>query len=356
MQMTNERAGIFAFAAALCLGFPAAATDDASLSETIEELVEEGFNGEILIADADRVLLHRAAGREEEAAIWPWGSVSKQVTAALVMIEVDRGTFALDDTIGRWLPGFAEASRRDVTLRQLLQHTSGLADPEAGTPEGRNPSFLTRTVGELGGLADAIGACATSSEHEIGKFRYNNCDTIVVGAILESATGHAYADLLRDRLAGPLGMRGTRMARSSERLPEGRAADASGDRINLAAYGPAGAIVGPLRDLLAFDRALMRDLVSPASRDALWRGEPALGYAALGAWSFEAPLRGCEGDVRLVERRGSVDGVQTRNLIAPQIDRVLIVVTADEAFSFGEIWMGSGHAFELASAAFCGGG
>ena len=94
-------------------------------------------------------------------------------------------------------------------------------------------------------------------------------------------------------------------------------------------------------------------LMSADARDAMWKGEPSLGYAALGAWSFAAPLEGCRGPVKLVERRGSVDGVQTRNIIAPDLKLALVVFTPQADYDFGEIWQAKGTSYKLASAAFC---
>jgi hypothetical protein len=125
--------------------------------------------------------------------------------------------------------------------------------------------------------------------------------------------------------------------------------------MNFAALGAGGALVGTPRDLLALDRALMNHrLVTPASSATMWQGNPKLGYAALGAWSFPARLRGCDGSVALVERRGHFAGIQVRNIIAPDLGRAIVAFTNNGSYDFGEIWRGSGPSYELASAAFCG--
>ena len=49
----------------------------------------------------------------------------------------------------------------------------------------------------------------------------------------------------------------------------------------------------------------------------MWTGDPALGYMALGQWAFDAPLEGCIGDVRIIERRGAIGKYQLRNIILP---------------------------------------
>jgi hypothetical protein len=78
-----------------------------------------------------------------------------------------------------------------------------------------------------------------------------------------------------------------------------------------------------------------------------------LGYEARGAWSFTAALKGCQGSVQLVERRGDFAGTQVRNVIAPALGRAVIVFTNDDAIDFGEVWQGRGLSYELLSAAFC---
>lgn len=340
-------------ATALLLAFAPAPAGSSPLDAVVTDLAGKGFAGQVLAGDLTRTTYDRTVGMARPPRRWIWGSVSKQVTAALTMMEVDRGSVALDDTIARHLPGFPDPQGRTATLRQLLQHTSGLADPEAGIADGSVPPFLLRRDRAAGGPADAISLCAGPPAGERGRFSYNNCDTIVAAAMLANAAGRSFEALLATRILRPLGMTGTRLARPNEKLPFA-ASQAGAAPINIAAYGAAGALVGPATDLLRFDQALMSGkLMSDASRRAMWAGEPSLGYAALGAWSFAAPLKGCAAPVRLVERRGSVDGVQTRNILAPDLGRAVIVFTPRADFDFGEIWQGAGASYDIASAAFC---
>ena len=126
----------------------------------------------------------------------------------------------------------------------------------------------------------------------------------------------------------------------------------------MATFGAAGALTGTARDLVTLDLALVQGkLLNDASRAILWSGDPKLGYEALGVWSFEAQLRGCEAPVALIERRGDLGGIQVRNIIAPALGlkqgRALAVFTNDDSIDFGEVWQGKGLAFDLLSAAFC---
>ncbi|HEX8445894.1 MAG TPA: serine hydrolase domain-containing protein [Sphingomonas sp.] len=314
-----------------------------------------GFSGQILVADRTHILFDERLGTAPHSAIWPWGSVSKQVTAALVMMEVDRGRLSLDDRIIDRLPDFPNADTGRATIRQLLQHMSGLPNSNdmPGNPPGT--AFYTRRGAGVGGRADAYGFCAGPGKPPSGtQFSYNNCDTIVIGAILERVSDLPFATLLARRVRRPLHMASLHMARPFELPVPGRSQGRPVPRENLATYGPAGAMIGSARDLVAFDRALIDDrLLSRGARTVLWQGDPKIGYGALGAWSFPARLAGCKGDVRLIERRGSVGGVQARNIIAPDLGRMVVAFTDDADYDFGEIWQGRGAAYRLLSAALC---
>jgi CubicO group peptidase (beta-lactamase class C family) len=133
--------------------------------------------------------------------------------------------------------------------------------------------------------------------------------------------------------------------------------DANGQAVPqpvMATYGAAGAMEGTARDLLAFNRALLAGrLVSAASRQAMWTGEPKWGYAGLGVWAFTAPIAGCTERVELVERRGYVGGIQARNIIAPGRGVSVVIFSNQADFDFGEIWQGKGLSHDVLAAALC---
>lgn len=312
------------------------------------------LTGRVMVADRTRILSDERAGTYGDAPIWPWGSVSKQVAAAIVMTSVDRGEVTLDapiSGIGRVAPAPTIAG---ITLRQLLRHTAGLANPDDTPQTDGVPAFYLRRAAGVE-HDDATTYCAGPVKRPPEtEFEYNNCDTIVLASVLQSVTGEDYPRLLSDRISRPLGLKSLRLARANERPVVARDEGKALPPVNLATFGAAGALLGAPEDLVRFDQALIgRRLISAASTDIMWKGDPAIGYAALGAWSFSAPLDGCEGPVALVERRGAVDGVQVRNIIAPDRGRILVVFSDDAGFDFGEIWQGRGPSFVLASNAFC---
>ena len=367
----------------------------------------QGFAGEVLVTDAKAVTYSRAVsnpGRPHDRGdLWRWASVTKQLTATLVMQAVATGELSLEDTLAQRLPDFHGATADKVTVRMLLQHTSGLANPD-DTPAASAtdvPDFYRRKTPGAGGVADALGYCAGTPKAAPGAgFAYNNCDYIVLGAVLERVWGKPYAALVQQKLTRPAGLKSLDLAVNAplppmtpgflekvwgkpyavlvqEKLakPVGPTPLDIADHVTppprltpgytesggpepsfvLATFGAAGAAYGTPEDLAAFDRGLMTGLyLDAAATKTAWTGEPKLGYVALGVGSCPAALKGCSGVVRLVERRGEIGGTQVRNLIAPDKKLALIVFADQAGLDFGEIWQGKGLTYDLASAAFCG--
>lgn len=342
---------------------------DTRLGVAIEREHAAGrFDGVVLVGQGDTLVFQRAIGLADRAQKrphsldqpWRWASVSKQVTALVVMQQVERGRLGLDDRLATLLPEFKSPLAAQITVRQLLQHTSGLPNPDAA------PAFYTAPFKTDSGPVDAaLAYCSGPPVGEPGvRFSYNNCDTLVLQAVLERLTRRPYAQLLQDTVAGPLQLSSLRVTGAAGVAgpqpaalvqPQGYLdAKTAEPALNVASFGAGGALVGTAQDLWRFDLALMQNrLLNEASTRTLWQGEPKLGYVALGAWSFPAPLAGCSGAVALVERRGQIGGVQVRNLLAPALGRALIVFSNTAATEFGEIWQGQGLLHEMASAAFC---
>jgi D-alanyl-D-alanine carboxypeptidase len=350
----------------LCPALSAPTTLGARLDAAMaRENAASRFDGVVLVGQGETLIFQRAIGLADRARQrphsldqpWRWASVSKQVTALVVMQQVERGRLGLDDRLATLLPDFKSPLAEQITVRQLLQHTSGLPNPDAA-PGYYTAQFKTDT----GPVDAALAYCSGPPVGQPGaRFSYNNCDTLVLQAVLERLTRRPYAQLLQDTVAGPLQLSSLQLAGAASAQPAALAqpqgyldAKTAEPAFNLATFGAGGALVGTAQDLWRFDRALMQNrLLSEASTRTLWQGEPKLGYVALGAWSFPAPLAGCSGAVALVERRGQIGGVQVRNLLAPALGRALIVFSNTAATEFGEIWQGQGLLHEMASAAFC---
>ncbi len=322
------------------------------------ERVAAKVSGQYVVSDTvdDCGGLLGAATPRRDDVPWRWASVTKQVVAVAVMRQVEAGRLALDTPVAAYVPELKIANAGRITLRMLLQHTSGLPNVEDGPADAKQETLVQYRY-DAPAWRGISPICLRAAKREPGaRFEYNNCDTEVVGAVLEAVTHTPLAELLDTAVFKPAGMTATKLVPPGEK-PFGRpgyfADGRPDDFIDLGRFGAAGAVAGPASDLARFDRALLTDrLLTPASRAEMERGDPKLGYAALGVWSYTVPLRGCAAPQHLVERRGEIGGVQVRNVLAPERGLALIVF-ADRPFEFGEAWQGKGGSFDLFSAAFC---
>lgn len=140
------------------------------------------------------------------------GSMSKAFTALAVMLAVESGLLSLDTPVQAVLPEFSlsdPAAAAQITLRQLLNHTSGIprtaprAAPEAALAE------------HVAALAETSPAAAPGKRHIYASPNYQ-----VAARMLEVAEGRPFADILRDDVLKPLGMTGTHPTAAT--VPEGR--------------------------------------------------------------------------------------------------------------------------------------
>lgn len=349
--------------ALLALSLPAtaeAAAEDFPLDELGAVISAAKFEGDIVISDSSDAarddyparfgwtgLLPEPDRGWPDGLTWRWASVTKQVVAILVMKQAEAGKIDLDQPVANYLPAFRSSNAGTATIRNLLQHRAGLPNP-ADTPEFYDADFT-------GSRDPVTGFCAGPVRGAPGgDWAYNNCDYMVLGAVLEAVTDLSWDKLFMRDIAGPLGFEFAG-AYPGEKFTRWGFIDGQREaQVELSAYGASAGLYGEPDDILAIDNALMRgQLLGPEALAEMWKGDPALGYMAIGQWVFEVPLKGCEGPVKIVERRGDVGAVQVRNFILP--DRKIAVVAFSQAkpFDFGEVWQGSGFAHDLLAAAAC---
>ncbi|MFD9127311.1 serine hydrolase domain-containing protein [Kitasatospora sp. NPDC059571] len=143
-------------------------------------------------------------------------SVAKAFSGAVALRLVDRGALALDDTIGQRLPDLP-AAWHPVTLRQLLQHTSGLPDYTGSDAFrailGADPHHVFDPHHLLDYAAPVLLFTPGS------RYQYSNSDNIAVALMAEAATGRPYEELLGRLVDRPLGLHDTSLPRGY-RLPE----------------------------------------------------------------------------------------------------------------------------------------
>jgi CubicO group peptidase (beta-lactamase class C family) len=127
------------------------------------------------------------------------GSISKQFTAAAILLLQEQGLLSLDDTVGKYIPGLTEGDK--VTIRQVLSHTSGYQDywPE---------DYLMTPMQKPESAQQILDTWAKKPlDFEPGtQWQYSNTNFVIAGRIVETITGAPLMDLLTTRIFRPLGM------------------------------------------------------------------------------------------------------------------------------------------------------
>jgi len=214
------------------------------------------------------------------ASIFQSGSVAKQFTATAVMMLVQEGKLALDDPLSKYFAQARASPAGNVTIRQLLTHTSGIPDMFGETDE------TTYTKGILDFRRDYTEEellriyLALKLDFPPGdQWRYSNTGYEILGFLIRRVTGEFYGDFLQKRIFGPLGMTSTRIISEEDIIPN----RVNGYRIiggelkNQEWIAPSlnttadGGLYTNVIDLAKWDAALYTDQLLPrAARAQMW--------------------------------------------------------------------------------------
>lgn len=141
--------------------------------------------------------------------IFQSGSMGKQFAATAVMLLVEEGKINLDEKIGKYL-GEVPDSWKNITVRHLLTHTSGLGDYPANYDLRHD-----YTEAEILKLVQALPLEFQPGE----KWRYSNLGYVTLGILIGKVTGKFYGDFLRERIFQPLGMTTARIISEADIVP-----------------------------------------------------------------------------------------------------------------------------------------
>ncbi|MGN9909040.1 serine hydrolase domain-containing protein [Phytohabitans sp. LJ34] len=204
------------------------------------------------------------------------GSITKTFLATVVLQLVDAGRLRLDDPVEAWLPGVVPDGRR-VTVRHLLNHTSGLYDvlrtlPMPPAAEFYDNRWRTWTAEEL--VARAL-ANPPTFEPPGAAYSYSNTGYVLLGQIITAVTGRSYGEEIERRIIRPLTLRGTSLPGASPWIrgphPRGYVPAPPGSPARLLDYtemnpsvmGAGGEMISTTRDLNRFFAALLGGRLLP---------------------------------------------------------------------------------------------
>ena len=257
------------------------------------------------------------------------GSISKQFTAAAVLLLAEQGNLSLDDPVSRFVPNLTRGD--EVTIRELLSHTSGYQDY---WPQDYVPPFMLQPV-----TADKILDLWARKPLDFDpgtQWQYSNTNFVIAGLIVEKASGEPLLQFLSEHIFAPLGMKSV-MNIDQNRLNE---TDATG--YLRYALGPprvapkegkgwlfaAGELAMPAEDLAKWNVSMINQTVLKPSSYAQMQREVVLKNGLGTRYGLGVGVQQQFGQ-RAIEHGGEVSGFTAHNLVFPDA-RIAVVVQVNE--------------------------
>jgi len=348
-------------AAAVCLSLAASPAFAQSLRPDTERAIDQAMGasiesgwaagGAVAVMRGGEVVFSRGYGMANletgtpvsPDTVFRIGSLTKQFTAAAILLLCEDGLISLDDPVARHLPRFDQQD--STTIRQLLNHTAGLVDYPDRAGFREREMWLPLTTGQL---VDYVLSAAPLHEFEPGsRWSYSSSNYVVAGAVVEAVSGQPLGAFLEARIFGPLGMANTALD-DPRAVVSGRATGYDRARveepgflnaraISMSAPFAAGAMRSTMPDLLRWSHALThgrvlepesyREMTTPAR---LSDGSPAYALAPDGtrhpiSYGLGLATPDGPGPVRL-GHDGAIDGFTA--LVTTYLDQDLTLAVA----------------------------
>lgn len=242
------------------------------------------FSGAALVTRSGKIVYERAFGlanREwnipnDTKTKFEVGSMTKQFTAMLVLQMVNQGRLRLEGHVSDYLPYYRRDTGDQITISELLSHTSGV--PNFTSLPGFLDGPESRTHYGVDEFAKKY--CSGNLEFVPGtKFNYSNSGYFLLGTILEQVSGKTYEHLLHQQIFEPLGMRNSGYTHTEEIIPHRAAGYERGPSglqnarfYDMSIPFSAGALYSTVEDLFVWDQALYGEQLLPAKlRDLMFK-------------------------------------------------------------------------------------
>lgn len=316
------------FNALLFLAVPCLAQDAARMDQVIQPYVaNHQFMGSVLVARNGQVIYSKGYGSADlewdvpnsPGTKFRLGSVTKQFTAASILLLEERGKLSVSDPVKKYLPD-APAAWDKITIFHLLTHTSGI------------PNFT--------GFADyqKLEPFAATSEQLVARFRdkpldfepgekwqYSNSGYVLLGYLIEKITGESYEKFVRENIFTPLGMKDSGYDSNSEVIPHRASGYVPGKNgfenagfIHMSIPHGAGALYSTTEDLLKWEQGLFGGkLLKPESLQKMTTP-----FKSNYAFGLQVETTGGH---KVIEHGGGIEGFNTELAYYPD-DKLTVVV------------------------------
>ncbi|GAB3468858.1 serine hydrolase domain-containing protein [Actinophytocola sediminis] len=314
-----------------------ASTPDVPLHDAIHDMVAAGFPAAVAYTRTGPDSSHEAAGfadldtgeKATPAHRFRIASNTKAFTATVVLQLVGEGRLALDTPVEHWLPGLVGG--RPITVRQLLNHTSGLYDPTD------DPEFWAPVLTDPTHVYRPREIVATAAAHPLAappgaRHTYSNTNYLVAGLLIEKVTGRSAVLQVYQRILVPLHLVNTSFPLSDPRIHGRHLHGYDLKRKDVTVFSPsydwtAGALISTVDDLARFHRALFDGtLLPPALLAELKKTVPVdeLTDYGLGVERRTVPCQ--DGTTRSIwGNTGGGPGYHSYSLITEDADRQLVL-------------------------------
>ncbi|MET0464707.1 MAG: serine hydrolase domain-containing protein [Chitinophagaceae bacterium] len=318
------------------------------ISGQLEKMaISDHLSGVVLIAKNNQVLYQKAFGfanradqvRNEITTRFNMASMTKMFTGMAILQLAESGKLSTDDPVGRYLPDYPNKTVADsVTIHQLLTHTAGLGN--FWEELDKVPKERYQSVDDYLRLFASKPLVFKPGS----RYAYSNAGYILLGKIIEQASGQTYFGFVKDHILLPAGMQDTdafelddvqpRIATGYTMSQEKAGHWKSNNYVNVFKGGPAGGYYTTATDLLRFSKAITSNLLlNKNSTDLYMKGKVKYdrGYYAYGMSTDTLNSYGLTGHT------GGHFGIANEFFICPDLGYTVIIMTNGEVENYWDV-------------------
>ena len=317
---------------------------DAELAAAVDEMLEKTYKpnepgAAVIVVRDGKVVLRKGYGKAnmelgvpvEPDMIFRTGSITKQFTAAAILMLAEQGKLSLDDDVIKFLPDYPTKGQK-ITIEHLLTHTSGIKS-YTSMPEWLPLWRKDMQISELIGVFKDQPMDFAPGE----RWAYNNSAYVLLGAVIEKASGQSYADFIEKNIFAPLGMKNSFYDDTARLIPRRVAGYSKGkDGFINAAYlsmtqpHAAGSLVSSVDDLALWDAALYTEkLLKQESLKRAWTTSK-LNNGKATNYGYGWSISSYEGHP-VIEHSGGIPGFASYAIRMPN-DRVYVAALTNRDF------------------------
>ncbi len=334
---------------ALCLPVSAQSSDARGVTAAIEEMLAKEFKpnepgAAVIVVKDGKVVFRKGYGMAnmefgipiEPDMIFRIGSVTKQFTAVATLMLAEQGKLSLTDEITKFLPNYPTQGRK-ITVEHLLTHTSGIVS-YTGIPEWRPQMRKDVSLDEMIAVFKDKPMEFAPGE----RWNYNNSGYVLLGAIIEKASGMKYGEFIEKNIFAPLEMKRSFYDSTSRIIPR-RAAGYSRSKdgfvnaeyLSMSWPHAAGSLISTVDDLALWDAALYTDkIVKQESLKRAWKAFP-LNDGRPAKYGYGWGLSSLEGHP-VISHGGGINGFTCDSIRLPD-DRVYVAILTNRDSGVGRL-------------------